>query len=218
MKQVRIRQHVNPLSIKHLSPIIPPNWTDIYKNIKQPLHLDLGCAKGRFILKMAQLYPESNFLGVEIREPLVIDALQARDSLELTNLHYLFGNISYDPESLLSSLPTGVLKWITVQFPDPWFKNKHIKRRMLQPLLVETLVKYLIPGGIFFIQSDIQQVSLEMRHYLKQHRSLKLTHNDWLENNPFPIPTERELGVINRGESIYRAMFEKIEELVTLDK
>ncbi len=210
MKKPRVRQHVNPLSIKHLTPITIPNWSDIYTNLTQPLHLDLGCARGRFILKMAQLYPESNFLGVEIRDILVIEAIQARDNLELTNLHYLSGNINYAPESLLSSLPTGILKWITVQFPDPWFKHKHLKRRMLQPKLVETLVKYLIPGGIFFIQSDIQEVAVEMRRYLQQHPALNLTSDDWLETNPFPSPTERECGVLNQGEPVYRAMFEKL--------
>jgi tRNA (guanine-N7-)-methyltransferase len=207
LKKRRVRQHVNPLSITHLTPISLPNWSEIYLREIQPLHLDLGCAKGRFILKMAQLYPEINFLGIEIRESLVKEAILVRDSLGLTNLHYLSGNINYVPNILLSSLPKGRLKWITVQFPDPWFKHKHLKRRMLQPKLVESLVEYLIPGGVFFIQSDIQEVAIEMKRYLQQNPALKLTSDHWIENNPFPVPTEREIGVLNKGEPIYRAYF-----------
>lgn len=209
MKKARVRQHVNPLSKQHLTPILLPNWSEIYQSPKQLLHLDLGCARGRFILQMAQLHPEINFLGVEIRAPLVKEALQTRDNLQLRNLHYLSGNINYSGRELLFSLPTGVLQWITVQFPDPWFKHKHIKRRMLQPELIESLVKYLIPAGIFFIQSDIEEVALEMKRYLKQHRDLQLMTDEWLDTNPFSIPTEREIGVLNKGEPIYRAIFQK---------
>ena len=210
MKKARIRQHVNPLSEIYLIPITPPDWKDIYQNPRQPLHLDLGCARGRFILQMAQLHPEINFLGIEIRNPLVIEAIEAKNRAQLTNLHYLSGNINSSGSILLSSLPTDLLQCITVQFPDPWFKHKHLKRRMLQPDLINYLVKYLLPEGSFFIQSDILAVAQEMKRYLQAHQDLILTHTDeWLDSNPMPIPTEREIGVINKGETVYRAFFKK---------
>ena len=88
MARVRVRQHVNPLSAKYRQPITIPDWETIYSNLAQPLHLDIGCARGKFLLKMAPLYPEINFLGIEIREPLVIEANEQRDRLQLSNLHY----------------------------------------------------------------------------------------------------------------------------------
>ncbi len=206
MKRIRVRQHVNPLSKQHLVSITLPDWSTVYQNPKQPLHLDLGCARGKFILQMAKSNPTINFLGVEIREVLVKEALQARDDLQLTNLHYLSGNINYSVAELLFSLPLEVLHWISVQFPDPWFKNKHIKRRMLQPELIEALVKYLSDDGMFFIQSDVFEVAKEMSRYLQDNCDLQLLNQDV---NPFPVATERELGVLRKGEPVYRATFGK---------
>ena len=94
MARVRVRQHVNPLSRKYRQPLILPEWDKIYSCPDRPLHLDIGCARGKFLLKMAPLYPEMNFLGIEIREPLVIEANEQRDHLQLSNLHFLFCNIN----------------------------------------------------------------------------------------------------------------------------
>ena len=208
MPKVRIRQHVNPLSRKFQQSIALPDWNQIYTKPHQPLHLDIGCARGKFLLQMAQLQPEKNFLGIEIREPLVIDANYKRDELGLTNLHYLFGNINSSASTLLSSLPANTLHYITIQFPDPWFKKKHNKRRVVQPELVKTLVDYLVEGGIVFLQSDIKEVAMEMRDRFSANSLLVQNHPEtWLETNPLPVPTERELYVLSDNKPVYRVLF-----------
>jgi len=67
-------------------------------------------------LEMAQQHPEQNFLGVEIRQQLVIAANEIRKELRLTNLHYLFANMNTSAEMLVKSLPEGILQTISVQF------------------------------------------------------------------------------------------------------
>ncbi len=131
MSPVRVRQHVNPLAIKYKTPINPLNWQQIYLNPTQPLHLDIGCARGQFLLEMATIEPSWNYLGLEIREVLVDDAILTTRKLNLTNLHYLFCNVNNPLAPLLKSLSPGTLQRVTIQFPDPWFKNRHAKRRML---------------------------------------------------------------------------------------
>jgi tRNA (guanine-N7-)-methyltransferase len=71
MVKVRVRQHVNPLSLKYQQPIQLPDWFKVYSQLNQPLHLDLGSARGQFLLSLAQIQRDRNFLGIEIREPLV---------------------------------------------------------------------------------------------------------------------------------------------------
>ena len=88
MARVRVRQHVNPLSAKYSQPIILPKWYTVYSSPDQPLHLDIGCGRGKFLLNMAPLYPKMNFLGIEIREPLVIEANQQCDRLQLPNVSF----------------------------------------------------------------------------------------------------------------------------------
>jgi tRNA (guanine-N7-)-methyltransferase len=159
---------------------------------------------------MSQLQPDINFLGIEIREPLIIEANRQKEELGLTNLHYLFGNINNSAQILLSSLPTKILSRVTIQFPDPWFKKKHKKRRILQPELVNILADYLVDEGEVFLQSDIEEVAKEMRDRFNEHPSFQKQHQEtWLATNPLPIPTERELYVISHGEPVYRALFKK---------
>lgn len=207
MARVRVRQHVNPLSHKYRTPIALPAWQEVYANPAQPLHLDIGCARGKFLLKMSQLHPEINFLGVEIRQPLVEEANQHRDRLGLTNLHYLFCNINISLAPLLKSLPPSVLRWVTVQFPDPWFKQRHLKRRFVQPELVNLLSEYLVDGGTVFLQSDVKVVAEEMGdRFLANPHFQKVHATTWLEANPFPVLTEREVATLAKNEPVYRLL------------
>lgn len=207
MSPVRVRQHVNPLSQKYQTPVSPVDWEKVYTIPTQPLHLDIGCGKGRFLLSMATLEPNWNFLGLEIREPLVQEANHWRHELGLTNLHYVFCNVNNSLRSLLSSLPSGTLQRVTIQFPDPWFKNRHAKRRVVQPHLVAELATYLANEGIVFLQSDVKGVAEEMRDRFEAHPSFQRQGEQWLAENPLPVPTEREKSTLSRGEPVYRAVF-----------
>lgn len=210
MSPVRVRQHVNPLASKFQTPTASPEWNNIYTQPNLPLHLDIGCARGRFVLKMAQIEPNWNFLGLEIREPLVVEANRIRDEMGLTNLHYVFANVNNSLISLLSTLPQDSLQKVTIQFPDPWFKNRHAKRRVVQPELVTELAKYLAVGGIVFLQSDIEFVAVEMGDRFHENPAFeKLGTTTWLAENPLPVPTERELATQKKGEPVYRALFRK---------
>ncbi|MBD2694918.1 tRNA (guanosine(46)-N7)-methyltransferase TrmB [Anabaena catenula] len=217
MAVVRVRQHVNPLANKYQIPANPLEWEKVYPQPNQPLHLDIGCARGRFLLEMAQAEPNWNFLGLEIREPLVVDANRLRCELGLTNLHYLFCNVNNSLTPLLSTLTPGILQRVTIQFPDPWFKNRHAKRRVVQPELVAELAGYLAVGGVVFVQSDQKFIAVEMCDRFSEHPAfVKMGTEEWLAENPLPVPTEREIGTINKGEPVYRALFVK-REIVNID-
>ncbi len=210
MARVRVRQHVNPLSAKYRNPLILPDWETIYPRSDNPLHLDIGCGRGKFLLKMAPLYPDVNFLGIEIREPLVTEANQQGDRLQLSNLHFLFCNINVYIEQLLQSFPPGILNCVSIQFPDPWFKRSHQKRRVVQPSLVKAIAKYLTNDGSIFLQSDIKEVAQEMGDNFLINSCFQKQHQEtWLRENPFPIQTEREIATLNKNQPIYRMLLQK---------
>lgn len=166
---------------------------------------------------MAQIQPDWNFLGLEIREPLVVQANTRRDELGLTNLHYIFCNVNnslqWSPtgcrSSLLNSQP---VRGVTIQFPDPWFKRRHQKRRLVQPELVEALTCLQV-GGYLFIQSDVEAVAIEMRDRFEAHPAFanQAGRGSWIANNPMPVPSERELSVLEQGLPVYRALFLRIQ-------
>lgn len=209
MAAVRVRQHVNPLAHKYQKAIEPPDWTVIYSNLTQPLHLDIGSARGYFLSSLAQMQPDWNFLGLEIREPLVEESNQRRDELGLKNLHYLFANANNSLHPILESLPFGILQRVSIQFPDPWFKKRHQKRRVVQPEIVTQLANYLTIGGEVFIQSDVLEVEVQMCKMFGSHPAFQRTSSDWLAVNPLPVSTERENVTLSRGEPVYRALFIK---------
>ncbi len=211
MGRVRVRQHVNPLSQKYTSVIAPPDWARIYSNLQQPFHLDIGCARGKFLLQIAQLQPEINFLGIEIREALVTEANEIRDRLALKNLHFLFGNMNTSALSLLDSLPQSLTK-VSIQFPDPWFKQRHSKRRVVQPELVQALDQFLAADGQIFLQSDVESMALEMRDRFAESPNFRQTTETWLGENPFSVPTERETACFNLSRPVYRVLFEKVNQ------
>lgn len=208
MPRVRVRQHVNPLSKKYQTPVSSPDWENIYDRVTQPLHLDIGCARGEFLLSMAMLHRDWNFLGLEIREPLVEQANAKVLELGLRNLHFLFCNANNSLKPLLDSLQARTLQRVTIQFPDPWFKKRQVKRRIVQPEIVDTLAAYLRDGGEVFLQSDVEAVAAEMCDRFAAHPAFHKQGTDtWLATNPLPVATEREIFTLSHGEPVYRALF-----------
>ena len=207
MSRIRVHQHVNPLSPFYRFIPEPLELSEAFVNSQSPLHLDIGCARGRFILKMAQMFPEQNFLGVEIRAPLVIEANRLARENDLVNLRYEFNNATYSLNRLLENLPADVLQTVTIQFPDPWYKRKHAKRRMVDENIAATIVKHLKAAGVIFIQTDVDFLAEEMFAIFRTDENLIEFE---IAANPFPVKTERETAVEEKHLPIYRAMFEKI--------
>jgi len=206
MPRVRVHQHVNPLSPYYRQAPRPVDLAEAFADQWQPLHLDVGCARGRFLHRMAEATPDWNFLGVEIREPLVTEANRIAKESGLGNLHYEFCNAMLWLDRLLKDIPDGRLQTVTIQFPDPWFKKKHAKRRMVNEDLVRAVVDKLATGGSVFVQTDIEELAAEIFDYFSSDR--RLARSD-LSTNPFPVKTEREAAVETKGQLVYRAWLEK---------
>jgi tRNA (guanine-N7-)-methyltransferase len=204
MPRVRVHQHVNPLSPHYIQEPAPVCLEDVFVRPELPLHLDIGCARGRFLLRMAEAESEWNFLGVEIREPLVTEANRIARERSLQNVHYEFCNAMLWLGRLLDEIPEGRLQMVTIHFPDPWFKKKHAKRRMVNAELVNTVVDHLASGAGIFIQTDIEFLAGEINELFSQRPELRAVVPP---EDPFPVKTEREKAVEDKGLPIYRLMF-----------
>jgi tRNA (guanine-N7-)-methyltransferase len=195
MALVRVREHVNPLAKRYQTAAPIPQWENVWADLTQPLHIDIGCARGRFLHQMAPLQPEWNFLGLEIREPLVTQANEFRDEAGWRNLHFMFGNANNTLRPLLETLPAGIVQ------------QKHRKRRVVQPPLVQDLADFMPIGAMLFIQSDILNVATEMRDRFAANAAFQNQSEDWLDVNPMPLPTEREESTLRHNDPVYRVVF-----------
>lgn len=207
MPRVRVHQHVNPLSPHYIQEPQPVRLDEMFTNAEKPLHLDIGSARGRFLLRIAEAEPEWNFLGVEIREPLVAEANRIAGERDLANLHYEFCNAMLWLGRLLADIPDGRLRTVTIHFPDPWFKKKHAKRRMVNAELVETVARHLVPGGTVFIQTDIEFLADEITGLFRANTAFEIESAD---ANIFPVKTERERAVELNGGPIFRFVAKKL--------
>jgi tRNA (guanine-N7-)-methyltransferase len=201
---------VNPLSAKFQKAIVLPDWRHCFSSLDRPFHLDIGSARGTFLLEMAKAYPDWNFLGTEIRESLVQEANDRAAEQGLKNVYYLFCNINQQAPTLLESLPSGSLQYVTIQFPDPWFKKRHQKRRVLQPQLVKDLAQFMANNSTLFLQSDVEPVLLEMIDRVEESGAFQRLNPDWLPENPLGVPTERERSVLRRNLPVYRVQFRRV--------
>lgn len=219
-KYHKIRQHVNPLSSKYQTPIdLSPKWMyDAFQNpITNDLIIDIGCAKGSWGLSYAQLYPNSlNILGLEIRRPVVEYCLDRKNKRNLKNIHFLTVNANVDLENILISIRNENIniKAITIQFPDPHFKAKHKKRRVVNEVLVNCLAKYLLKNTMVFVQSDIEELTIDMVTKINESIYFNIDTNyniDKLTENisPFPIQTEREIATLGNNLPVYRMLFHR---------
>ncbi|MCP4973221.1 MAG: tRNA (guanosine(46)-N7)-methyltransferase TrmB [Prochlorococcus sp.] len=210
-----MRQHVNPLSRFFQLPRELAKPAELFAQSDQPLHLDIGSARGMFLLELAALQPEWNHLGVEIRLPLVLAAEKDREQRQLRNLSFLFCNANVSLESWLAALPKGQLHRASIQFPDPWFKRRHQKRRVLQPRLLIALAAALEPGRELFIQSDVLPVIEPMLLLVEQSNCFERPEGNlspWLDTNPLPVRTERERYVRQQGLPIYRRLYQRNQQ------
>lgn len=204
MPRVRVHQHVNPLAPFYRRSPEPVDIESVFAEPDRPLLLDIGCARGRFILRMAEAEARWNYLGVEIRQPLVDEANRIAVGESLTNVHYEFCNAMLWLGRLIEDIPDGILQMVTIQFPDPWFKKKHAKRRMVNPELVQTVVDKLAIEGRIFVQTDIEFLAEEMFEMFRVDERLQGVA---ITENPFAVKTEREKSVEDKRLSVYRAMF-----------
>lgn len=206
MPRVRVHQHVNPLAPFYRRSPEPVEIDTVFARPDRPLLLDIGCARGRFILRMAEAEPDWNYLGVDIREPLVDEANRIASERGPGNLHYAFCNAMLSLDKLISHIPAGVLQMVTIQFPDPWFKKKHAKRRMVNRELVRTVVEKLSIRGKIFIQTDIEFLAEEISELFRANQELREIS---IDRNPFPVKTEREKAVEEKALPVHRLLYSK---------
>ncbi|KAF6158851.1 hypothetical protein GIB67_012494 [Kingdonia uniflora] len=217
----RMRQHVNPLTSTFMVPAEIPDWKQVYSDPSLPLMVDIGTGSGRFLIWLANKSPDTrNYLGLEIRRKMVERAQLWIKEMALSNIYFIFANAAVSFEQLVSTYP-GPLMFVSILCPDPYFKKRHHKRRVVQKPLVDSILKYLRPGGQVFVQSDVLEVAIDMRSQFDAE-SHAIQHIDtldssgilcddkgWLPSNPMGIRTEREIHAEFEGAKVYRRMYQK---------
>ncbi len=209
-----MRQHVNPLSKNFDEIEIIPFLNEIFDDSKLNLHLDIGCASGEFLFDLALLNTNWNYLGVEIRERLVKSAKCKLREKGIKNLYFVFGNAfnilnDFRNKSILKNV-----KSISFNFPDPWFKKRHHKRRVIQPEFINMLSNSMEKGSLIFVKTDVKELFEYMDCAILSFSNFKEIDKkcfNYAESfNPKGILTNREQYVFDNELDIFERIYIKI--------
>ncbi|MFH0899091.1 MAG: tRNA (guanosine(46)-N7)-methyltransferase TrmB [Pseudomonadota bacterium] len=217
---MRIRHHVNPLrlwrAIDRPERIELPAKKEAKKEIGAgtagagagaEVEVEVGCAEGLFLLGRAQQDPSRLEVGIEIRHELV-KALNTRAEREGLAVRAVFANANLHLSSVLASRSVARL---FVNFPDPWFKRRHHKRRMLDSALARDCHQVLRPGGELFFQSDVFAVALEAMEILERLDDCYVNRagpwSFWKAGNPYGVCSRREAHCQALGRPIWRLLY-----------
>lgn len=126
-------------------------WREVFGN-DHPLHIEVGMGKGRFMMDMARLHPDVNYVGIEMYDSVLLRAVQKREQLEeeLTNLYF----IRMDAKNLPECFGEGEVDRIYLNFSDPWPKDRHAKRRLTSRQFLERYDKILEKDGRIEFKTD----------------------------------------------------------------
>ncbi|MDO5423176.1 MAG: tRNA (guanosine(46)-N7)-methyltransferase TrmB [Eubacteriales bacterium] len=126
-------------------------WAEIFGN-PNPIFIEVGMGKGKFITELALAHPERNYIGIERYSSVLLRALQKRELIpqDMPNLYYL----CIDAQDMPEIFAPGEVSHIYLNFSDPWPKDRHAKRRLPSRQFLERYDRILAEDGKVEFKTD----------------------------------------------------------------
>jgi tRNA (guanine-N7-)-methyltransferase len=217
---VRVRNHRNPLrsTLLQLSPpplelLSPASELAVpAERTARPIEVELGCADAQFLFQLARRDAETHYVGIEIRDALV-DDVNARARAEgLARLRAVYAHINVNLPAIFDG-KQAVVRRFYINFPDPWWKRAHHKRRLVTRELAVELWELLTPDGELYFQSDVFELALDAMAVLESTPGFvnASPSGEWsfFRQSPFPARSLREDRVESRGLPVFRMLYRK---------
>lgn len=180
-------------------------WKEKFGN-NNPIHIEIGMGKGRFIMDMARLNPEINFVGIEKFSSVLVRAIEKQNEERLPNLFF----IRMEAEYIENVFEKGEVDYIYLNFSDPWPKDRHAKRRLTSVQFLSKYINILAEGGGVTFKTDNRPLfdfSLEQideAGWVKDNVTFDLHNSEYAEGN---VMTEYEQRFSDMGNPICRVVF-----------
>lgn len=181
-------------------------WKEIFGNCN-PIHIEIGMGKGKFIMELARKNPDINYIGIEKFSSVLVRAIERREGLNqeftLNNLYF----IRMDAEELNEVFEKDEIGQIYLNFSDPWPKEKHARRRLTSCPFLNRYDKCLRKDGIIIFKTDNRELfdfsleQLELAGWKLENKTYDLHHSEFLLDN---VMTEYEEKFSKEGKPINR--------------
>ena len=156
-------------------------WRTLFGN-EHPIHLEIGMGKGRFLMDLARLHPEINYIGIEMYSSVLIRAIQKAEEMEEAPGNFRF--IRMDARDLTRVFAPGEVEKIYLNFSDPWPKDRHAKRRLTSGLFLKAYRTVLQRGGCVEFKTDNRDLFDFSLASIRENGWILLSHTFDLHHDP----------------------------------
>lgn len=191
-------------------------WNTAFKNVNNPIHMELGCGKGTFIAQLASKNLDINYIAIDMVDAMLglakrnIESTYKEKELEVDNVRL----VRHDIERILLFMDkTDKIDRIYINFCNPWPRPKHRKKRLTNTKQLLLYKEFLIQGGEIFFKTDDENLFNDSIKYFKEagfkitNKTYDLHNEEIFEDN---IVTEHEKMFSEEGKKI-KALIAKME-------
>jgi len=190
---------------------------EIFGNTNE-IVLEIGFGMGDSLIAMAQLRPDTNFIGIEVHTPGIGNLLQKIEQYQLSNIRVFHA----DAINILNKyIAPDSLTAVYLYFPDPWQKRRHNKRRIVKSEFIHLIYSRLNNNGVFHMATDWQDYAehmlLEMNETIEKSQATEhplhfinqSSDNTYIERPEWRPLTKFEQKGLNKGHQIWDLLFKK---------
>ena len=176
---------------------------------ESPLEIEIGSGKGLFLLNASGEHPERRYLGIEIAKKYARFSAYRFAQQERQNARMLRGDAM---KFMREFVADASVSDVHIYFPDPWWKDRHRQRRVINPEMVANIQRTLIPGGTFHFWTDVEEYFETACETIAEQSDL---------NGPLPVaerPPEHDMDYLTHFERrmrindhpVFRSQFKRI--------
>ena len=184
-----------------------PSWSEIFGN-NNPIALEIGCGVGDFVLQMAALHPNLNFIALDFYNKGCIKTCKRIDKSDLTNVRVLRAEARSFIEACI---PAESLRMVIINCPDPWPKLRHRKRRLVNTGFVAYLSAFMAQNADFYFATDFVDYGLDVAEFMDiQHGFANQLAPDNFRHHLEGYPVSKYMRrFLDMGQPIYYVHYRK---------
>ena len=184
-----------------------PDWEELFGN-RNPLNLEIGFGVGNFIIEMGIREPNENFIGIDFYHKGIRKVITRIAKYEICNARIVYGDAK---EKIPLLFAPGELNRVYINFPDPWPKKRHHKRRLIKPDFIKVLAEKLRCDGEIHIATDHEAYAMEILGFFKKDQLLKNKNGlgTFLFQKEGVPKSKYEKKFISAGERIFYLEYKK---------
>lgn len=174
-------------------------WSGIFEN-SNPIELEIGCGKGDFIVEIAKMNPDKNFIAIDLKNEVLVYALRKVNDASLTNVRI----ISMKAEDIADVFDTDEIDRIYINFANPWPKATHNKRRLTHPRFLSKYRGFTKDNSLIEFKTDDEGLYTDsLQYFPESNYEIIFNSDDLPKDAPGNIETEYEAKFRLFGMPIY---------------